>query len=173
VKVDAPELVHKTDLGGVRLDITGEDEVRRAFADLIAAVTRAGREPRGVLVQPMAAPGVELIVGVRRDALVGPIVVAGLGGIHAEVLDDVSVALAPITPTAARELLLGLRGAALLTGARGHAPVDLDALAALIAGLGDLIVTRPELAAVDLNPVVAGSGHVVAVDAVVISAAGS
>ncbi len=108
--------------------------------------------------------GVEVAVGALRDPSFGPVVMVGLGGIWVEVLDDVAFALAPLTHAEARDLLLGLRGAALLTGGRGTAAVDLDALAAVVVRAGDLLVTRPAIAGLDLNPVLASAAGAVAVD---------
>ncbi len=118
----------------------------------------------------MAAPGVELIVGGRRDGVFGPAVLVGFGGILAEVLDDVAVLLAPVTPAEVVARLEGLRGAVLLRGVRGAAAVDVDALAALVAAVGDLLVADPSIAEIDLNPVIASPGGVVAVDALVVLA---
>ncbi len=118
----------------------------------------------------MAAPGVELIVGGRRDGVFGPAVLVGFGGILAEVLDDVAVLLAPVTPAEVLTRLEGLRGAVLLHGARGAAGVDVDALAALVVAVGDLLVADPSIAEIDLNPVIASPAGVVAVDGLVVLA---
>jgi hypothetical protein len=170
VKLDAPSLAHKSDAGGVVLDLRDRPSIEAAVADLRAAAERAGITVRGLLVQPMAPSGVELIVGGRRDAVFGPAVLVGLGGILAEVLDDVAVMLAPVSTAEAARRLEGLRGAVLLRGARGALPVDAGALAALVAAVGDLLVGDPSILEIDLNPVVASPGGVVAVDALVVLA---
>jgi acetyltransferase len=147
---------HRSDSGGVRLGLADPGAVRAAATDLLTGTD-------AVLVSPQLS-GVEVAVGALRDPSFGPVVMVGLGGIWVEVLDDVAFALAPLTHEEARDLLLGLRGAALLTGGRGTAAVDLDALAAVVVRAGDLLVTRPGLAGLDLNPVLATPAGAVAVD---------
>jgi acyl-CoA synthetase (NDP forming) len=192
VKLDATGLAHKSDVGGVRLGLADAATVRSATSELLAlgpargggaAHARAGggtgagaggREGRrglvvrGVLVEPMAAPGVELIAGVRRDPLYGPAVLVGLGGILAEVLDDVAIGLAPLGPSDAAAMLDRLRGAAILHGVRGAPPVDRHALVELLVGLGRLAAERPDILEIDLNPVIASPDGVVAVDGLVV-----
>ncbi|MBS4728723.1 acetate--CoA ligase family protein [Mycobacterium sp. SM1] len=152
------DLVHKTDVGAVRLAITDPDAMRAAAADLLTLAPGAA-----VLVQPQVS-GVELLVGGVRDREFGPVVTVALGGVHAEVLDDVAIGLAPVPVEQARRLVMGLRGAPLLTGARGADPVDLDALCAVLCAVGDLLAAVPEVAELDLNPVISGTGGSLAVD---------
>jgi acyl-CoA synthetase (NDP forming) len=168
LKLDAPGLAHKTEAGAVRLGLHDEPSIRAAVADLSAAALVAGLRPRGLLLEPMAPPGVELIVGGRRDAVFGPAVLVGFGGILAEVLDDVAVMLAPVAAGTVRARLGRLRGAALLAGVRGQPGVDVDALAAAVAAVGDLLVADPTIAEIDCNPVIAGRAGVLAVDALVV-----
>jgi acyl-CoA synthetase (NDP forming) len=168
LKIDAVGLAHKTEAGGVRLGLNDEASIRAAVPELIVAAERSGARLRGLLVEPMAAPGVELIVGGRRDAVFGPAVLVGLGGILAEVLDDVAVMLAPVSEAEVRRRLERLRGAAILHGVRGRPGVDLDALARLVAAVGRLMVEDPSIAEVDLNPVIASSSDAIAVDALVV-----
>jgi acyl-CoA synthetase (NDP forming) len=170
LKVDAVDLAHKSDLGLVRLDLRGDDAVRAAAEDLFGVARRHGVDARGLLVEPMADPGVELIVGVRRDASFGPLVVVGFGGVLTEVLDDVAIRLAPVGRAAAQGMLDDLRGAALLRGVRGRPPVDTVAVADLIVGLSSLAIARPDIVEIDLNPVVASPDGAVAVDALVVVA---
>jgi acetyltransferase len=173
LKIDAAELAHKSDLGLVSLGLRGDDAIRAAGGDLLATARRHGIEARGLLVEPMADPGVELIVGMRRDASFGPVVLVGLGGVLAEALDDVAIRLAPVDDTVAAEMLEGLRGSAILDGARGRPPADQAAVAALISRLSRLAVERADLVEVDLNPVIAGAGGAIAVDALVVIEDGS
>jgi acetate---CoA ligase (ADP-forming) len=162
-------LAHKSDVGGVRVGL-GDDEVVRTAADeLLRLELPPGATRRGLLVARQL-DGVELILGGRRDPSFGPIVLVGLGGILAEVLDDVAVALAPITPDRARQLIDRLHGAAILHGVRGRPGVDLDTVARLVVALGELLVAREDVLEVDLNPVIASPGAVVAVDALVVIA---
>ena len=168
LKLVAAGLAHKSDVGGVALGLTGDDDVAEAAGRLLQTGRQLGLEVRGLLVQPMAAPGLELLVGMRRDPLFGPVVVAGLGGTLAEVLDDVAIRLAPIDVIEAHAMLDDLRGARLLAGVRGSAAVDRGAVAAMVVALGRLGIERPEVLEVDLNPVVASATGAVAVDALVV-----
>ncbi|HEY3382764.1 MAG TPA: acetate--CoA ligase family protein, partial [Vicinamibacterales bacterium] len=168
LKLDAVGLAHKTEAGGVRLGLSDEAAIRAAASELRDVAAAAGIEMRGLLVEPMAVPGVELIVGGRRDAVFGPAVLVGVGGILAEVLDDVVVLLAPVTTAEVRERLGTLRAAPILHGVRGRPGVDLDALAAFVVAIGDLLVADPSVVEIDCNPVIAGPEGAVAVDALVV-----
>ena len=167
IKLDAPGLAHKSDVGGVELGIQG----RKALVGALRRLVTAGREhgTDGVLVQPMAKAGLELIAGARRDPQFGPLVLVGIGGVLAEVLDDVSIRIAPITRDDAREMLSELRGARLLDGQRGRAGVDKSALVGLLVALGKAMAAHPEWREVDLNPVVASRSGAVAVDALIVA----
>jgi acyl-CoA synthetase (NDP forming) len=172
VKLDAADLPHKSDFGLVRLGVTGDGAVRAAATDLLAAATTHGLEARGLLVEPMADPGVELLVGLRRDPSFGPAVVVGLGGVLTEVLDDVSIRLAPVDREMALEMLTELRAARILDGVRGGPAVDRGAVADLIVALSRLGATRPDILEIDLNPVIASAAGALAVDALVVLEAG-
>ena len=156
--------LHKSDGGGVRLGLADPGAVLAAAQEMGSRIGNLD----GFLVQAMVRPGTELVVGVKRDALFGPVVVAGLGGIWVEALEDVAVRLAPVTLAAAVDMLMSLRGARVLTGFRGAPPVDLDRVAELIVALGRLATLSPMVAEVDLNPVIAGADGVLAVDARVV-----
>ncbi|MDX6252828.1 MAG: hypothetical protein QOF10_6188, partial [Kribbellaceae bacterium] len=158
VKAVHPTLLHKTEAGAVRLDLGDPLAVHAAAAELLTLAPGAA-----VLVQPQVA-GTEVIVGGLRDPQFGPTVLVGLGGIFVEALDDTALGLAPLNHETARGLLGKLRGYPLLAGARGAEPVDLDALAAVISAVGDLLVRTPEIAELDLNPVLAAPDGCVAVD---------
>ncbi|MHB8460294.1 MAG: acetate--CoA ligase family protein [Candidatus Limnocylindrales bacterium] len=168
VKIDAIGLAHKTEIGGVVVGIEDAAGVRRAVRSVVEAAESAGVAAKGVLVQPAVPLGVELIVGARRDRQFGPVVVVGLGGILAEVMDDVAIRLAPVALRDAREMLDELRGAAILHGVRGRPAVDLDRLAAFVVELGQAIADHPDWREVDVNPLIAGSAGAIAVDALVI-----
>jgi acyl-CoA synthetase (NDP forming) len=168
LKIDAPELAHKSDLGLVRLGLRGDEAVRAAAEELLGTARRHAIDARGLLVEPMAESGVELIVGARRDPSFGPCVMVGLGGVLAEVLDDVAIRLAPISTAVALEMLDELRGAALLAGARGASAVDRDAIAELVVGVGAFAADRPDVLEIDLNPVIATADGAIAVDALVV-----
>lgn len=133
LKVVSPGLPHKSDIGGVRLGVSGADAVRTAYDAVRAGADQApGVAVEGVLVSPMRPGGTELLVGVVHDDQWGPVLPVGLGGVFTEVLDDAALAPLPVLPAQVCELLLGLRGAPLLQGARGNAPADLDAVASAV-----------------------------------------
>ncbi len=168
LKLDAVGLAHKSDLGGVITSLIGDEAVSAAATALLAIGRRHGLEVRGLLVEPMAPAGVELIVGLRRDPQFGPVVLVGLGGTLTEVLDDVAIRLAPLEPSEADSMLDELRGARLLAGARGRPPVDRAAVVAILVALGRLGAVRPDILEVDLNPVIASESGALAVDALVV-----
>ena len=168
LKLDAPGLTHKSDIGGVSLGLRGDDAVYGAALLLLETARRRGLAVRGLLVEPMAPPGVELILGLRRDPQFGPVVLVGLGGVLTEVLDDVAIRLAPLDAVAAEAMLDDLRGARVLDGVRGRPAVDRTALAAMLVALGRLGTERPDILEVDLNPVIASPSGAVAVDALVV-----
>jgi hypothetical protein len=149
VALKALGTLHKSDAGGVVVGLADAAAVAAAAADMERRLA-----PPGFSVERMAplADGVELLIGARRDARFGPVAVAGLGGLYTEVLADAAVALAPVEEDAAHELLLSLRGAPLLTGARGRAPLDVRAAAAALAALSRVAAEHPELAALAINP---------------------
>ena len=168
LKLDAAGLAHKSDLGGVVLGLHGDDAVYAAALNLLEMARRHGLTVRGLLVEPMAPPGAELILGLRRDPQFGPVVLVGLGGVLTEVLDDVVIRLAPLDTAAADAMLDDLRGARILRGVRGGPPVERGAVAAMLVALGRLGLDRPDILEVDLNPVIAGPSGAVAVDALVV-----
>ncbi|HET7092155.1 MAG TPA: acetate--CoA ligase family protein [Thermomicrobiales bacterium] len=155
-------LNHKSDAGGVILGLADDDALRAALADLTERL-----DPPGIVVEEMApvAQGVELIVGARWDRAFGPIVLVGCGGVYAEILRDVAVALAPVDAGTARALLGSLRGAALLSGARGRPPLDIDGATEFIAALSALVAGHPEIAEAEVNPLLVLPDRVVALDA--------
>jgi succinyl-CoA synthetase beta subunit len=173
LKVQSPDITHKTEAGGIALGISGEKAVRDAYERVLASVTAAYPEAAidGVLVQAMAPPGREIILGITRDATFGPMLMVGLGGIHVEVLRDIAFAPVPIGPDQALALLRELRGAPLLDSVRGAPPADRAALAELIATLSRFAGDHADLIEeIDLNPVIVhpeGQGLTV-VDALIV-----
>jgi acyl-CoA synthetase (NDP forming) len=167
LKIESPDILHKTEAGGVRLKLGDADAVRRAFAQIVESARRhrAGARVPGVIVQAMAEGAVEMVVGLRRDRGFGTVVMAGLGGIHVEVLKDVVFRPAPVTPAEAGRMLDGLRGRALLDGVRGAPAADRAALERLISAVSCLgVAAGNRLESLDLNPVLAGPRGAVAVD---------
>jgi acyl-CoA synthetase (NDP forming) len=153
---------HKSDTGGVRLGIESEADLASAMKEMTARL-----KPPAFSVEQMAAgaEGVELIIGVRRDPSFGPVVVVGMGGVHAEVLQDVAVALAPMTQEVAEDLIRSLRGAPLMIGTRGHAALDVGAAAAAAVALSRLGAKHTDFAEMEINPILVTRNGVVALDA--------
>ncbi len=153
-----PDLVHKSDVGGVLVGLGDAAAAYQAASNLLALV------PGGEVLVQRQANGIEVVVGGIQDAQFGPAVMVGLGGLLVEVLGDVAFALAPLGQDEARRLIARLRGFPALTGARGREAVDLDALAAVVCAVGNLLVAVPEIAELDLNPLFATGRECVAVD---------
>jgi acyl-CoA synthetase (NDP forming) len=171
LKAVAPWLVHKTEVGGVALGLADAEAVEDAFERLTRPNlgSRAGgahsqATPDGVLVQRMAPAGWEVLAGFIRDPQFGPVVVYGLGGIYVEALGDVSFRVAPLTRVDAREMIEETRSARLLAGVRGQAPADVDALSVILQRLGRLALDQPEIAELDINPLIATGEGAVAID---------
>ena len=172
LKIQSPDILHKTEAGGVRLSVR-EGEVEAAFDEIMANAKAYDPEARieGILVQKMMPKGHELVIGVIRDPDFGPLVMIGSGGIYLEVLKDVVFALPPISPDEARRLILSLKTAAILKGVRGEKAADIDALAKLVSRVSELARTETRIEQIDFNPVFVypeGEG-VVAVDALAVA----
>jgi acetyl coenzyme A synthetase (ADP forming)-like protein len=166
LKVIAPGVLHKADVGGVRLHLRGAVAVRRAAERMTEAVQRAaGVKPTGFVVQRMALPGVEMLIGVVNDRQFGPTVACGAGGTLVELLKDVSIRLTPLTRLDATRMLNELRSFPLLTGYRGSSPADLGAVEDTILRIGALVDDHPCIAEMDCNPVIATSDGTMVVDA--------
>ncbi|MFQ6077174.1 MAG: acetate--CoA ligase family protein [Candidatus Bathyarchaeia archaeon] len=170
LKVCSPDVVHKSDIGGVIVGLKTPSEVKEAYGGIVESVSKHKPRARilGVLVQEMVPPGHEVIVGATRDAQFGPVVMFGLGGVFVEVLRDVSFRLAPLTREEALELMRETRGFRLLEGFRGSKPADLEALADVVTKVGRIITELPEITEIDINPLFVYNKGVVAVDARVI-----
>ena len=167
MKIVSPEIVHKTDVGGVRVGVEGAAAVRSAFDEIVASATRAvpGATIHGVLVQEMVRGGRETIAGVTRDPSFGPLVMFGLGGIFVEVLRDVVFRVAPIHRRDAADMIAGLRGARLLDALRGSPAADRHAIEEVLLRLSRLAGDFPEISELDVNPLLAFPDRAVAVDA--------
>jgi acyl-CoA synthetase (NDP forming) len=157
VKLASQRIVHKTEVGGVRLDLPDEAAVRRAVEEIRSRLegdnSRGAME--GVLVQPMVAGGTEVMVGMTHDPLFGPLIAFGLGGIHVEILGDVCFRVTPLTDRDAAEMVRGIRGYRLFQGYRGHPPADLAALEDVLLRVSRLVEEVPQISELDLNPVFA------------------
>lgn len=155
LKIASPDIAHKTEASGVRLNLQGDADVRQAFAEIVRSARAYDRSARidGVIVAPMRSGGTELIVGVARDPQWGPAIVVGLGGVFTEALDDSQLRLLPVNATEVLGMLQELRGTRLLLGFRGAPPADLDGLASTIAAIGTAaLALGPDLAALEVNP---------------------
>jgi acetyl coenzyme A synthetase (ADP forming)-like protein len=162
LKAYGPELLHKSDVGGVRLSLRDEFSVHQAYRQLAGAL---GERMTGAIVQPMVAAGVELMIGATFDPLFGHVVAVGAGGTMVELLDDVAFRLQPLTDADPDAMLGELRCARLLHGFRGSKPVDVARLREMILRVSALLELCPEIRELDVNPVLAGETRVVAVDA--------
>jgi acetyl coenzyme A synthetase (ADP forming)-like protein len=170
MKIVAPAIIHKTDVGGVQVGIGNADEVRSAFDQIMKGARGAFPDAAisGILVQRMLGGGRELIVGVVRDPLVGPLVMFGLGGVLVEALGDVVFRLAPIHRLDARDMIRGIRGVRLLDAIRGSPAADLAALEDVLLRVSHLAADFPAIVELDVNPLLAFSDGAVAVDARVV-----
>jgi acyl-CoA synthetase (NDP forming) len=159
LKIQSPDVSHKSDAGGVKLGLGSDDEVAAAFDRILANVAKAHPQATidGILVQEMAAPGVEVILGMTNDEQLGPIIVCGLGGIFVEVLNDIALRFPPIGFAEAKAMLGEIRGARLFDGYRGAPPCDVDALAETIVLFTRMVAhTEGQFAAIDINPIIVG-----------------
>jgi acyl-CoA synthetase (NDP forming) len=154
LKIVAEEISHKSDVGGVQLNLRNAESLAAAFDEMFRRISGIYPQARldGVLVQPMVTGGQELILGGRQDPQFGPVVLAGLGGIFVEIIGEAALRVAPITEREARELLENLRGIQILKGARGHGPSDIEAVIDALLRVSQLLVDFPEIKELDINP---------------------
>jgi len=168
LKIASPDIAHKTEVGGVVLNLQGDDAVEAAFRRIMDAAASAMPKARldGVIVSPMRKGGIELFTGVRVDAQWGPVIALGLGGVWIEALQDVSLRLLPVTPADVEQMVSELRGAKLLQGFRGAPPVDVAKLADAVARIGDAaLALGATLDTLEVNPLLADGARIEALDA--------
>ena len=158
LKISSPDIIHKSDFGGVRINLANSEQVRDAFDLMMVRVQRLSPNAgiRGAYVERMGPRGREVILGMTQDPQFGPMLMFGLGGIFVEVMKDVTFHLAPITQEEAMQMLMGTRSYALLQGARGQAPVDLNAIAVALQRISQLATDYPEIKELDINPLIVG-----------------
>jgi acyl-CoA synthetase (NDP forming) len=170
LKALSPDVPHKTEAGGVKLGIRDAAAARAGFEEIVASVTRyhPGAAIEGVLVAEQVQIEHELFCGVVRDPQFGPVVAFGLGGIFVEVLRDVSFGVTPLLPIDALEMIRGIRGHAVIAGARGRRPVDERLIAEVLLAVGQLVVDNPDIAELDVNPLAATrDGRLLALDCLI------
>jgi acyl-CoA synthetase (NDP forming) len=156
LKAIAPDLVHKSEAGAVRIDLRNEEELARAIGEMTASVEAAGHRVEGFLVQQMARGGHEVIFGITTDPRFGPLLMFGLGGKYVEVFQDVRFGVPPLAASEAREMIRGIRGFKLLEGVRGEPGADLDLLVEVLLRLAQLAQRHPRIRELDVNPFLAG-----------------
>jgi len=172
MKIISPDISHKSDVGGVRLNLQTPEEVSKAFEDILATIKENYPKAtvHGTSVQTMARPGTEIIIGMFKDPQFGPVLMFGLGGIFVEILKDVSFRIVPLTQKDAKEMIREIKGYPLLEGYRGREKVDVSNLESILLKISNFVEQYPEIKEFDLNPIFAYRNGVVVVDARVILA---
>ena len=172
MKIMSPDVAHKSDAGGVALDLPDAQSVGDAYDEMLQRVRAAQPAARidGVSVQTMARPGTEVIIGMTTDPQFGPVLMFGLGGIMVEVLKDVAFRIVPITERDADQMIHDIKGFPVLQGFRGQEPADIEALKHLLMQLSEFVEAHPEIEELDLNPVLAYRDGALAVDARIVLA---
>ena len=170
LKITSPDVIHKSDSGGVKLSINSVAEVKKAYDEILKKVRKQYPDAiiHGVSVQKMALPGTEVIVGSSKDPQFGPVIMFGLGGIFVELLKDVSFRVIPVEQRDAQEMIKEIKGYPLLQGYRGKEPANISALVEIILKISKLIEENPHIKELELNPIFAYRNKAVAVDARII-----
>jgi len=170
LKISSPDISHKSDAGGVKVGLAGEEDVARAYDAIISACREKfpSATVEGVTVQNMALPGLEVIIGMATDPQFGPVMMFGLGGVWVEVFKDVSFRVVPLTRYDARTAIREIRAAGLFDGYRGSEPIDTSALEDILLRVSDFVKETPSVSEMDLNPILAYAEGAIAVDARVI-----
>ncbi|MFB0568114.1 MAG: acetate--CoA ligase family protein [Nitrososphaeria archaeon] len=170
MKIVSPDIIHKTEVGGVMVGVANPEQLRERYSEILrsAALKAPAARIVGVLVQRMAPPSTEVMVGAVRDPQFGPAVMFGLGGVFVELLNDVSFRVAPIDKSEAWEMMQEVRGIPLLTGYRGSRPLDVNAVARTLVSVSRIVTELDEIEQIDLNPVMVYESGVSVVDARII-----
>ena len=167
LKIASPDVIHKSDTGGVKTGLKNATQVSKAYKEIMASVKQ--RQPTaaidGVSVQPMAKPGVEVIIGMFKDAQFGPVLMFGLGGIFVEILKDVSFRIVPLTIRDASQMIREIKGYPVLEGYREQEPANIPLLEEMLLKVSDFAEQNPEVKELDLNPIFAYKNSAIAVDA--------
>lgn len=167
LKITSPDIVHKSDSGGVKLGIANATQASKAYSEIMSSIKQRypGAIIHGLTVQKMAPPGIQVIVGMNKDPQFGPVLMFGLGGILVELLKDVSFRIVPVTKRDAAEMIKEIKGYPLLEGYRGQEPANIDALQDIIVRVSQFVERTPEIKELDLNPILAYRDKAVSVDA--------
>ena len=167
LKIASPDIVHKSDSGGIRMGPSTPEQAEWAFDEIMVAVRQKypDADIHGVSVQKIVFPGVEVIIGMSRDPQFGPVLMFGLGGVFVEIMEDVSLRVIPVTRRDAEEMIKEIKGYKILTGYRNLPAVDESGLADMLLKVADFVTQYPEIKELDLNPVIASDDGAVAVDA--------
>jgi acyl-CoA synthetase (NDP forming) len=170
LKITSPDVIHKSDSGGVKLSLNNGTEVRKAYDEILKKVRKQYPDAvvHGVSIQKMIRPGTEVIVGTSKDSQFGPVIMFGLGGIFVELLKDVSFRVIPVERRDAQEMIKEIKGYPLLQGYRGKEPANISALVEVILKISKLIEENPQIKELELNPIFAFGDKAVAVDARII-----
>lgn len=171
MKISSPDISHKSDVGGVVLNLGSDIEVEKAYDTIMDSVNRKVPEARveGVTLQKMAEPGLEVIVGAKLDPQFGHVIMFGLGGIFVEVYKDVSFRVTPIDRQTARDMILEIRGSPIILGARGGRAADIEAIIDIITQLSGILEHNPDIVELDINPLIVFPEGALAVDARMLS----
>ena len=167
LKISSPDIVHKSDAGGVKLGLANATQVGKAYTEITSSIKNQYPQAQiqGVSVQKMAPDGTEVIIGMSKDPQFGPVLMFGLGGVLVEVLKDVSFRITPVTTRDASEMIKEIKGYPILQGYRGKEPANITALEELIVKVSEFVEQNPQIKELDLNPVFAYKDKAVAVDA--------
>lgn len=155
MKIVSPDIIHKTDAGGVKLNIKNETEARLAYREIISKAKKYNKETKisGAIVYTMVPQGTEIIIGMMKDPHFGPVIMFGLGGIFVEVLKDISFRILPIEERDTREMITEIKGYEILKGTRGKPPRDIKAIEEVLMKVSKLTIENPEINEIDLNPI--------------------
>ncbi|PKP55069.1 acetyl-CoA synthetase [Candidatus Atribacteria bacterium HGW-Atribacteria-1] len=155
MKIASPDIIHKTDAGGVKINIKDEKEAKLAYQEIISKAKKYNKKARisGVIVYTMVPQGTEIIIGMMKDPHFGPVIMFGLGGIFVEILKDISFRVLPIEERDAREMIAEIKGYEILKGARGNPPRDIQVIKEVLMKVSKLTTENPEINEIDLNPV--------------------
>ena len=167
MKIVSPDIIHKTDAGGVKLNIKDETEARLAYQEIIFQAKKYNKEAKisGIIAYPMIPQGTEIIIGMMKDPHFGPVIMFGLGGIFVEILKDISFRILPIEEKDAQEMITEIKGNEILKGARGNPPRDIQAIEGVLMKVSKLTMENPEISEIDLNPIFVFENGIQVVDA--------